>query len=91
MLLLNIDACFAFAADREGNPPWCQRESKAVGLREADDFVDWSWRRSIVNDCVKGNRFPRTIVFSHSPKLIWLGVGNCRIGLMARGRERPTL
>jgi predicted nuclease of predicted toxin-antitoxin system len=47
---------------------------KAVGLREADDFVVWEWAKkhgfTIVSKDTDFHQ--RAIVFGHPPKFIWL-------------------
>ena len=57
---------------------------KAVGLREADDFVVWEWAKkhgfTIVSKDTDFHQ--RAIVFGHPPKFIWLRVGNCETGLI---------
>ena len=53
---------------------------KAVGLREAEDFVVWEWAKkhgfTIVSKDTDFHQ--RAIVFGHPPKFIWLRVGNCQ-------------
>ena len=50
---------------------------KAVGLREAYDFVVWEWAKkhgfTIVSKDTDFHQ--RAIVFGHPPKFIWLGAG----------------
>src|SRR5467141_1759172 len=57
---------------------------KAVGLREADDFVVWEWAKkhgfTIVSKDTDFHQ--RAIVFGHPPKFIWLRVGNCETSLI---------
>ena len=57
---------------------------KAVGLREADDFVVWEWAKkhgfTIVSKDTDFHQ--RAIVFGHPPKIIWLRVGNCETSLI---------
>ena len=57
---------------------------KAVGLREADDFVVWEWAKkhgfTIVSKDTDFHQ--RAIVFGHPPKFIWLRVGNCQTSLI---------
>ena len=54
---------------------------KAVGLREADDFVVAKKHGFTVVS--KDTDFhQRAIVFGHPPKFIWLRVGNCQTSLI---------
>jgi predicted nuclease of predicted toxin-antitoxin system len=57
---------------------------KAVGLKEADDFVVWEWAKkhgfAIVSKDTDFHQ--RAIVFGHPPKIIWLRVGNCETSLI---------
>jgi predicted nuclease of predicted toxin-antitoxin system len=57
---------------------------KAVGLKEADDFVVWEWAKkhgfTIVSKDTDFHQ--RAIVFGHPPKIIWLRVGNCETSLI---------
>jgi predicted nuclease of predicted toxin-antitoxin system len=57
---------------------------KAVGLREAEDFVVWEWAKKHGFTMVsKDTDFhQRAIVFGHPPKIIWLRVGNCETSLI---------
>ena len=53
---------------------------KAVGLREADDFVVWEWAKkhgfTIVSKDTDFHQ--KAILFGPPPKFIWLRVGRCR-------------
>ena len=57
---------------------------KAVGLREAEDFVVWEWAKkhgvTIVSKDIDFHQ--RAIVFGHPPKIIWLRVGSCETSLI---------
>ena len=57
---------------------------KAVGLREANDFVVWEWAKQHgFTIASKDTDFhQRAIVFGHPPKFIWLRVGNCQTSLI---------